>query len=165
MKVLWAQAFVFLLFCSKVCGFEQISRVCVCVWGLAALCCLWHNCYWTDKVTCHMSQQLAFMSHSLVCVWFLYEWRMWSVLCNTKGAFLSILNINVIRSLSQEPENTTKPQCVCVCACACTVVCSINVCVCENMYSIQFPAQRYTENNIYLGSWNTFTFDICQGMT
>jgi len=37
MKVLWAQAFVFLLFCSKVCGFEQISRVCVCVCVCEAL--------------------------------------------------------------------------------------------------------------------------------
>ncbi len=44
------------------------------------------------------------------------------MICNTKGAFLSILNINVIRSLSQEPENTTKLQCVCLSVSVCALV-------------------------------------------
>lgn len=47
------------------------------------------------------------------------------MICHTKGAILlySTLSINVIRSLSQEPENTTKLQCVCVCVCSILYMC------------------------------------------
>lgn len=59
----------------------------------------------------------AFNVLKCVCVWFLYEWRMWSVICHTKGAILFYSKYKCDKiPFAGTWEHNKAAVCVCVCS-------------------------------------------------